>query len=132
MSSAQFRRLEAVSQAHVDAGVLSGVHMLVARKGKIAWQARLGSRDREVKDTMPAATTGAVMLVRASAAEWQSEVAREVTIQVRPMQGRDLDAEVRRAAEIARAHGGRIDVRSTHAETCFTFTMPTHAGASGA
>src|SRR6266550_2074707 len=43
-------------------------------------------------------TTGAVMLVRASAAEWQSEVAREVTIQVRPVQGRDLQAEAARAA----------------------------------
>lgn len=56
-------------------------------------------------------TTGAVMLVRASASEWQSEVAREVTIQVRPVQGRDLDAEVSRAAEIARAYPGIADVR---------------------
>src|SRR4051794_3866751 len=56
-------------------------------------------------------TTGAVMLVRASASEWQSEVAREVTIQVRPVQGRDLEAEVRRAAEIARAYPGIADVR---------------------
>src|SRR5580765_2568710 len=48
-------------------------------------------------------TTGAVMLVRSSAVEWQSDVAREVTIQVRPGQGRDLDAEVARAVEIARA-----------------------------
>ena len=29
-------------------------------------------------------TTGAVLLVSASAAEWQSEVASEITIQVRP------------------------------------------------
>jgi cell division transport system permease protein len=56
-------------------------------------------------------TTGAVMLVRTSAAEWQSEVSREVTIQVRPVQGRDLDAEVSRAAEIARASPGIADVR---------------------
>jgi cell division transport system permease protein len=56
-------------------------------------------------------TTGAVMLVRTSAAEWQSEVSREVTIQVRPVQGRDLDAEVSRAAEIARATPGIADVR---------------------
>src|SRR3954466_1342840 len=56
-------------------------------------------------------TTGAVMLVRASAAEWQSEVAREVTIQVRPVQGRDLEAEVARAAEIARGTSGIVDVR---------------------
>jgi len=51
------------------------------------------------------------MLVRASAAEWQSEVAREVTIQVRPVQGRELEAEVARAAEIARGTGGIVDVR---------------------
>jgi cell division transport system permease protein len=56
-------------------------------------------------------TTGAVMLVRSSAAEWQSEVSREVTIQVRPVQGRDLEAEVSRAAEIARATPGIADVR---------------------
>src|SRR5882724_12239692 len=54
-------------------------------------------------------TTGAVMLVRASAAEWQSEVAREVTIQVRPMQGRDLEADVARSAEIARATAGIVE-----------------------
>src|SRR6201982_2373823 len=36
-------------------------------------------------------TTGAVLLGSASAAEWQSEVASEITIQVRPAPGRDLD-----------------------------------------
>src|ERR1700744_3584415 len=36
-------------------------------------------------------TTGTVLLVSASAAEWQSDVASEITIQVRPAQGRDLD-----------------------------------------
>jgi cell division transport system permease protein len=56
-------------------------------------------------------TTGAVMLVRASASEWQSEVAREVTIQVRPVQGRDLEADVARSSEIARAYPGIVDVR---------------------
>jgi cell division transport system permease protein len=56
-------------------------------------------------------TTGAVMLVRSSAVEWQSDVAREVTIQVRPGQGRDVDAEVARAVEIARAIPGIGDVR---------------------
>jgi cell division transport system permease protein len=58
-------------------------------------------------------TTGAVMLVRSSAVEWQSEVAREVTIQIRPGQGRDLDTEVNRAVEIARAVPGVGEVRAT-------------------
>src|SRR6187455_2092578 len=57
-------------------------------------------------------TTGAVMLVRSAAIEWQSDVAREVTIQVRPGQGRDLDAEVARAVEIARAVPGVGEVRA--------------------
>jgi cell division transport system permease protein len=57
-------------------------------------------------------TTGAVMLVRASAVEWQSDVAREVTIQVRPGGGRDLDAEVARAVEVARAIPGVGEVRA--------------------
>src|SRR5581483_8462726 len=56
-------------------------------------------------------TTGGVMLVRAAAGDWQSEVAREVTIQVRPISGRDLEAEVRKAADIARAQPGIAEVR---------------------
>jgi len=53
MSSTQLKRIEAVSQAHVESGILPGVQMVVVRKGKIAWQARLGYRDRDVKDAMP-------------------------------------------------------------------------------
>jgi cell division transport system permease protein len=57
-------------------------------------------------------TTGAVMLVRSSAVEWQSDVAREVTIQVRPIDGKNLDAEVARAVELARAVPGVGEVRA--------------------
>jgi cell division transport system permease protein len=56
-------------------------------------------------------TTGAVMLVRAAAGEWQSQVAREVTIQIRPASGRDIEAEVGKAVEIARAQAGVAEVR---------------------
>jgi cell division transport system permease protein len=55
-------------------------------------------------------TTGAVMLVRASAGQWQDEVAREVTIQVRPRDGRDIEADLRRAADLARATPGVAEV----------------------
>jgi cell division transport system permease protein len=61
-------------------------------------------------------TTGAVMLVLASAAEWQSDVAREMTIQIRPTAGRDLEAEVKQAVEIARAAPGIAEVRPYTAE----------------
>jgi len=56
-------------------------------------------------------TTGAVVLVRTAANDWQAEVAREITIQVRPQTGRDVEAEVRKAADIARAAPGVADVR---------------------
>jgi cell division transport system permease protein len=56
-------------------------------------------------------TTGAVMLVRAAALDWQSEVAREVTIQVRAAAGRDIEADVVKATTIARAFPGIADVR---------------------
>ena len=57
-------------------------------------------------------TTGAVLLVRASAAEWQSEISSEVTIQVRPAQGRDLDRDVRATVETVRGTAGVLDVRA--------------------
>jgi cell division transport system permease protein len=56
-------------------------------------------------------TTGAVMLIRTSASDWQSDVAREVTIQIRPAPGRDTEADVRKAADIARAAAGIAEVR---------------------
>ncbi len=56
-------------------------------------------------------TTGAVTLVRSAASEWQSDLAREVTIQIRPAVGRDLDADTAKAAEIARAASGIAEVR---------------------
>jgi cell division transport system permease protein len=56
-------------------------------------------------------TTGAVLLVSASAAEWQSEVASEVTIQVRPAAGRDLERDASAAAEAMRTQAGILEVR---------------------
>jgi cell division transport system permease protein len=56
-------------------------------------------------------TTGAVILVSGAASEWQSDVAREVTIQVIPAPGRDIDATVDKAAAVARAYAGIGDVR---------------------
>lgn len=57
-------------------------------------------------------TTGAAMLVVSAASDWQSEVGREVTIQVRPAPGRNIDADVRAASDIARAAPGIAEVRA--------------------
>jgi cell division transport system permease protein len=56
-------------------------------------------------------TTGAAILVVSGASGWQSDVGREVTIQVRPAPGRDLEAEVKKAADIARATAGVAEVQ---------------------
>jgi cell division transport system permease protein len=56
-------------------------------------------------------TTGGVILIGNAASEWQSDVAREVTIQVTPAPGRDVDAAVERAAVAARAFPGIGGVR---------------------
>lgn len=56
-------------------------------------------------------TTGAVLLVRASAAEWQSDVASEITLQVRPVPGRDIEKDLRAVIEVVRAQPGVVDVR---------------------
>jgi cell division transport system permease protein len=61
---------------------------------------------------LAALTTGAVMLVHAAANEWQSDVAREVTLQIRPGPGRDLEAEVRKATELARSFPGVTEARA--------------------
>jgi CubicO group peptidase (beta-lactamase class C family) len=52
LSSAQLARIEAVTRDHIDAGLMPGAVMLVARRGKIAWTATLGSRDRAANEPM--------------------------------------------------------------------------------
>lgn len=54
-------------------------------------------------------TLGAVTLVRDTASVWQSEIAREATIQVRPAEGLDMAAALEQAAQIARGFTGVRD-----------------------
>ncbi|HWN48353.1 MAG TPA: ABC transporter permease [Xanthobacteraceae bacterium] len=61
---------------------------------------------------LAAVTSGGVAMVIGSANEWQSEVAREMTIQVRPIPGRDIEAEVGRAQALARAAPGVVEART--------------------
>jgi cell division transport system permease protein len=60
---------------------------------------------------LAALTAGAVMMVVSAASDWRSDVGREVTIQVRPVAGRDIEADVRKAADITRAVSGVADVQ---------------------
>jgi cell division transport system permease protein len=56
-------------------------------------------------------TTGAAVLVSKTAGEWQSDISREVTIQIVPAPGRDLDATTDKAASVARASPGIVEVQ---------------------
>ena len=56
-------------------------------------------------------TTGGVLLVSESAAEWQSEVASEITVQVRPKTGRDIERDIALVTEAMRAQSGIVEVR---------------------
>jgi cell division transport system permease protein len=56
-------------------------------------------------------TTGMVLLISSSAAEWQSEVGSEITIQLRPQSGRDLEADATAATATLRAQPGVVEVK---------------------
>src|SRR5256886_12100259 len=56
-------------------------------------------------------TTGTVLLVSASAAEWQSEVASEITMQGRRQTGREVELHVAAAAEAMRTQPGIVQVK---------------------
>src|SRR3954451_1092498 len=61
---------------------------------------------------LAALTLGAVVLVRSASGDWQSAVAREVTIQLRPVDGRDTEADVRRVAALASSTAGIAAARA--------------------
>jgi cell division transport system permease protein len=69
-------------------------------------------------------TTGAAVLVTKAAGEWQSDIAREMTIQIMPAPGRDLDASVNRAVAIARASAGVSEVRPYSKEESMKLLEP--------
>ncbi|WP_439572456.1 cell division protein FtsX [Phreatobacter sp.] len=61
-------------------------------------------------------TVGGVELVRGAAEDWTASIVREATIQVRPIPGRDLAADVTLATEIAARFPGVADVSPYTAE----------------
>ncbi|MHC1547846.1 cell division protein FtsX [Phyllobacterium sp. K27] len=55
-------------------------------------------------------TVGAVSLVQTTAATWQSQISTEATIQIRPVEGQDMEAMLAEASRIAQGFAG---VKST-------------------
>ena len=52
LSSAQLKRLEAVTKQNIDQGLMPGAVMLVARRGKVAWVSVQGKRAPDSDDPM--------------------------------------------------------------------------------
>ncbi|ACL56159.1 cell division protein FtsX [Methylobacterium nodulans] len=61
---------------------------------------------------LAALCAGAAEIVASSAAQWQGAVANEVTIQIRPSPGRDTEADVAKATELARDAPGIAGTRA--------------------
>jgi cell division transport system permease protein len=93
--------------AHHGAAAHSAAPIIPA--GSIAGRALLAVI--AIMTFLAALTLGAVVLVRTAANEWQGQVAREMTIQVHPADGRDIEADVTRAVEIAVGTPGIANVR---------------------
>ena len=60
---------------------------------------------------LAALTAGGAQLLAEASSGWRADIAREVTIQIRPVPGRSLDGDVERAAAIAREQPGVAGVR---------------------
>lgn len=56
-------------------------------------------------------TAGAAILIADASRGWQDQIAHEMTIQIRPTVGRDIDADADKAAELARKMRGVASVR---------------------
>jgi cell division transport system permease protein len=61
---------------------------------------------------LAAVTSGGVAMVIGTASEWQSDIAREITIQIRPTDGGDIDTQVLKAESLAHATPGVVEVRT--------------------
>lgn len=60
---------------------------------------------------LAALATGGAEIVAASSQDWRASIAREATIQIKPAVNRDIEADIGRAAALARAVSGIQTVR---------------------
>lgn len=96
------------------AGLLPSAETPIVPKNAIAGRALVAVV--AIMTFLASLTVGAVMLVRAAASDWQSDVSREITIQVRPEAGQNFEEQIQRAVEIAREFPGVGEVRAYSAD----------------
>lgn len=73
---------------------------------------------------LAALTAGCVLLIAAAASDWGSQISREVTIQVRPVDGHDIEAEIAKAVVAARSTEGVSDVQTYSREETERMLVP--------
>ena len=109
-------------------GMLKWFAPLMRQRLQLVSSQSIASRDLvtviAIMTFLAALTGGATMLLRDAAEGWSSSVAREMTIQVKPVTGRDQDADVKRASDIARSAGGVRSVRAFTREQSASFLEP--------
>lgn len=69
-------------------------------------------------------TLGAVTLVRDTASVWENQIAREATIQIKPIEGLDMDAALETAARIATGFAGVSGARIVDREATARLLEP--------
>ena len=69
-------------------------------------------------------TLGAVTLVRDTAAVWESQISREATIQIKPVEGLDMEAALETAAAIASGFPGITGARIVDREATARLLEP--------
>jgi cell division transport system permease protein len=116
-------REEEERPAHADAeDVLSQAQSSIVPADSISGRALLAVI--AIMTFLAALTLGAVVLVRSASGDWQSAVAREVTIQLRPVDGRDTEADVRRVAALASSTAGIAAARAYSREESAALLEP--------
>jgi cell division transport system permease protein len=94
----------------------AGAEFALSRDAALVPAASIASRSLvtviAIMTFLCALAAGCGLLIAGASQEWQQSVADEVTIQVRPQSGHDIEAEVGKAAALARATAGvtRVDV----------------------
>jgi cell division transport system permease protein len=76
-------------------------------------------------------SAGTAILITQASRGWQNSVSQEVTIQVRPVAGHDLDAEAKKAADIAARSSGVGEVRMFSAAESARLLEPWLGGGLG-
>ncbi|WP_350335498.1 cell division protein FtsX [Coralliovum pocilloporae] len=73
---------------------------------------------------LAALTVGAVAIVQTAVQDWQNDVAREITVQLKPVVGRDIEKELTKAIAIASSTRGVGGVRALSEEESKALLSP--------